>query len=191
MLTPLLIGILILAFNNQLVGADGSDTLINGSVSTTPPDKINSWLWNDTLHWLQIDPYHKVSVIVWMYDPRTSQSYVADILATNHNATIKLIGEPYLNCLIAYIPAIEVEKVATYPFITSLDSGTYPLGSVPGNELEPNAFSPWNATVFPDPPANTTLLKQTSEDYSYLKDKFEPAFWDKLQTLTVTEPERY
>jgi serine protease AprX len=116
------------------------------SLSDARLGKINWWLWNETMHWLEIDPYHKISVILWvdeMYLIKQgfNQTYVADILQTQHNATIKMIGK-YLSCIIAYIPAIEVQKIAQYPFIESMGSGTRPLYTIPPNEAPRLVYLP-------------------------------------------------
>ncbi len=172
-----LIVCLILPTSNTLSNTLPNDILNNGDFSATELEKISPWLRNETIKWLQVDPYNKISVIIWVNESYLSeyginQIYVADKLVAEYNATITMMGEPVLHCIIADIPVIEVEKLALQPLVESLGSGTYPIYHIRPNE----------APV-------TTLMNMTSYSYtasSYLSEASDSYKYTTLQNSVAT-----
>jgi hypothetical protein len=96
-----------------------------------PSDVINSWLMNETQVWLNKDPTHKISVMIW---PDASylgvhginRTDVVEWLQTEHNAT-DLKMSSWLQFITAGIPASQVFQIYQAPVIEFMDSGSYPF----------------------------------------------------------------
>jgi hypothetical protein len=104
----------------------------NALEGVSPTWKANRWLRDEVSVWLGTDPSHKLPTIIWVNESYlrehgVNQSQIASRLVAEYEATVNLIGEPILHCIIADVPAVEIERLGAQPFVESLGSGTYPL----------------------------------------------------------------